>query len=131
MAAWKIKLLYDGACPICRREVQWLRQHDRKGRLALEDLSRPNFDPSFYGLTRDEASAALHAVLANGEIVRGIDAVAEAYRAVGLGWVATMIRLPVAHTFFKGLYRIFARNRLWLGQLLTGACRTHACQRPR
>ena len=35
------KLLYDGQCPFCRRESIGCSLHDRKGRLATEDISDP------------------------------------------------------------------------------------------
>ena len=40
MADPAFKLLYDGQCPFCRREVDWLKRRDRAGRLVAEDISR-------------------------------------------------------------------------------------------
>ena len=48
MAAWRFKVLFDGACPLCRLEVRWLGYLDRSGRLALEDIAAPDFDPGQY-----------------------------------------------------------------------------------
>lgn len=42
----RFRLLYDGNCPICRREVSWLRNRDRAGNIELEDIAAPQFDPS-------------------------------------------------------------------------------------
>ncbi len=128
MATWQVKLLYDGGCPFCGREVQWLKQRDGPGHLALEDISAPSFDPSPYGLSHDEVFATLHAVLPDGRIVRGVDAVAAAYRAVGLGWVVAITRPRVLHAVFDGVYRLFARNRIRLGLLFGGQCREHTCR---
>ncbi len=50
--SWEFKLLYDGDCPFCRREAEWLRRRDRAGRLALENISAPGFDPTRFGLTQ-------------------------------------------------------------------------------
>ena len=44
MTTWDFKLLYDGECPLCMREVRWLQKKNRKGRLAFEDVSAPGFD---------------------------------------------------------------------------------------
>src|ERR1700690_4236397 len=50
----RFKLLYDGDCPFCRREVEWLKRRDRNDRLALENIAALGFDPGRYGLTREE-----------------------------------------------------------------------------
>ena len=52
MPEQRLKLLYDGECPFCRREVEWLRRRDHEGKLALEDIADPGFDPAQYGLSR-------------------------------------------------------------------------------
>jgi predicted DCC family thiol-disulfide oxidoreductase YuxK len=125
MAMWRVKLLYDGACPFCRREVAWLKRRDRYGTLATEDISDPAFDAARYGITRHEAMGALHAVLADGRVVRGMDAVREAYRAIGLGWVVAPTRLPVVSAICDHFYSTFARNRARLGRLVTGRLGRH------
>ena len=48
------RLFYDSECPICRREVAWLKRRDRLGNLELEDIAALGFDPGRYGLTREE-----------------------------------------------------------------------------
>ena len=48
---WQIEVLYDGECPLCSREIRFLERRDRgRGRIQLEDISRPDFDPAPYGL---------------------------------------------------------------------------------
>ena len=98
MATWQFKLLYDGECPFCRREVEWLKRRDRAGNLATEDIAALGFDPASYGLTRDEVTRVLHGVKSDGTVLRGMDAVREAYRAVGIGWLVAPTRLPVVGT---------------------------------
>lgn len=117
MPAWRVKLLFDGAYPICRREVAWLKRRDRRAALAFDDISQPSFDAQHYGLTDKEVTGALHAVLPDGRIVRGVDAIREAYTAVGYGWLVLPTRWPILHWTCDRLYRIFARNRLWIGRL--------------
>jgi predicted DCC family thiol-disulfide oxidoreductase YuxK len=98
MPAWRFKLLYDGECPFCRREVEWLRRRDRAGRLAMEDISALGFDPATYGLSREEVVRVLHGVKLDGTVLKGMDAVREAYRTVGLGWlVAEIAPAEAAH----------------------------------
>jgi predicted DCC family thiol-disulfide oxidoreductase YuxK len=43
--SWKIKLLYDGECPLCLREVNFLQKRDAgRGLVAFVDIAAENFD---------------------------------------------------------------------------------------
>lgn len=112
---WEIRVLYDGECPLCAREVRMLRRlDDGRGRLDLEDLSAPDFDPSRYGLTQDAVEARIHGVLPDGRVVEGVEVFARAYRAVGWRWVDVVSRWPGVRWLLDRLYLVFARNRLRL-----------------
>src|SRR4051812_20730755 len=63
MASPQLKILYDGECPMCRREMEWLKRRDKHGQLGLEDIAAPGFDPLRYGCTREQVFAGIHAVL--------------------------------------------------------------------
>ena len=121
------RLFYDSECPICRREVAWLKRRDRLGNLELEDIAALGFDPGRYGLTREEVDRELHGIKCDGEVVRGMEAVREAYRSVGLGWLLAPSQLPGLKALTDRLYAGFARNRRWLGSLLEPRCRGDRC----
>jgi predicted DCC family thiol-disulfide oxidoreductase YuxK len=127
MADKKFKLLYDGECPFCRREVGMLKRFDRRGNLDLEDITTVGFDPARYGLTREEVNGALHGILPNGRIVSRIDAIQEAYRAVGMGWLVAPAGLPGVHWTLDKLYGVFASNRVWLGAFFGRSCESGKC----
>ena len=127
MSSWRVKLLYDGTCPFCRREVQWLKQRDRGDFLAVEDIADPTFDPGKYGLTREEVMGVLHGVLPDGRVVRRVEAIRRAYQAVGLGWLVAPTGWPVLAWVFDGLYGAFARHRRGLGQLCTRGRTNDVC----
>ncbi len=129
MSTWELRLLYDGECPLCRCEAEWLKRRDTRGRLALEDISALGFDPQRYGLRADEVQAAIHGVLRDGRVVRGMDAVREAYRVVGLGWIAAPTRWPVVRWWADRLYRLFARNRVRIGRILGRDCDGGVCRK--
>ena len=57
------KLLYDGQCPFCSREVAWLKRWDRTGRLVAEDISSQDFHAETYGLSQTEVMGVLHGIL--------------------------------------------------------------------
>jgi len=86
MREWRFKLLYDGECPLCLREVRFLNKLNRHGLLAFEDITAPGFDPQIYGTTREELMGVIHGVFPDGRMVRKMEVFREAYRAVGLGW---------------------------------------------
>ena len=43
-----LTLLFDGGCPLCVREVRFLRVRDRYHRIAFVDIDAPDYDPTAY-----------------------------------------------------------------------------------
>jgi 3-demethoxyubiquinol 3-hydroxylase len=92
-------IYYDGACPICSREIALYQrlsegQGDRPAfeNIAVEGTALPG------GVSRDAALARLHVRLASGEVVSGAPAFIALWRATPrfrlLGKVASMPPLP-------------------------------------
>lgn len=124
--AAQVSILYDGACPLCRREVEWLSRLDRgRGRLGRIDISDPDFDPARVARSLETLMGRIHALLPDGTLIEGVEVFRRAYAAVGLGWLLAWTRLPVLRPVADAGYRWFARNRL----RLTG--RAHACSEGR
>ena len=121
------KLLYDGECPFCRREAKMLKRFDRNGDLILKDIAAVGFDPAIYGLTRDEVMGVLYGILPDGRVVSRLEAIREAYRAVGLGWLVAPMGLPGVHWALDRMYGVFARNRVRLGMLFGRRCESGKC----
>jgi predicted DCC family thiol-disulfide oxidoreductase YuxK len=122
------RLLYDGQCPFCRREAEWLARRGRKGRMELVDISDPQFEPGRFGVTREEVHAVLHGILPDGRMVRRIEALQEAYRAAGLGWLAAPLSWPGIHWLADKFYGLFARHRVRLGRLFGRAADRHVAE---
>lgn len=110
-------LLYDGNCPICQKEVAWLRWKNKQGRLGFHDINAADFNASAYGKTHDQLMAEIHGIYPDGSVIKGLEVFCAAYRAVGLGWLMAPLRWPVVKPLFESLYRLFARHRLRLGRL--------------
>lgn len=127
MSNWHFKLLYDGECPFCLREVRWLQRRNRLGHLAFEDVSSPGFDPSSLGTTREELLGVIHGVFPDGRIVSKVEVFRQAYRAVGLGWLIAPTGWPVLRWVFDSLYSLFARYRVRLGRLFGRSCASGKC----
>lgn len=123
----KLTVLFDGDCPICRREVGWLRRRDRRNRLRFEDFAAESFDPDRYGLDPDTVMAAIHGVLPDGRVIRGMEVFRRAYAAVGLGWLLAPTGWPILRSLFDRFYALFARNRVAIGRLFGRRCEDGAC----
>jgi predicted DCC family thiol-disulfide oxidoreductase YuxK len=116
-SSWDIKILYDGGCPLCAREIAMLRRRNRAGRVAFADIAARGFDPGVYGLDRPTVMGRIHGVLPDGRVVEGMEVFRRAYAGVGLGWLLAPSRWPLAGRVFDAAYEIFARNRLrWTGR---------------
>jgi predicted DCC family thiol-disulfide oxidoreductase YuxK len=115
---WQIRVLYDGDCPLCSREIRFLEKRDRGcGRIRFDDIAEPSFDPAVYGLDARQVMARIHGVLPDGTVVEGVDVFRRAYAAVGLGWLMAPTRWPGLRRLAELAYRTFARNRLrWTGR---------------
>ena len=127
MSEWRFKLLYDGECPFCRREVRWLQLRNRHGYLSFEDIASTDFDPARYGLTHQEVMGSIHGVFPDGRVVRKVEVFRQAYRAIGLGWLLAPTGWPVLKWFFDRLYALFARHRVSLGRFFGRSCEAGTC----
>ena len=126
-----VKVLYDGDCPLCSREIAFLRRRDRAGRIAFEDIAAAGFDPARYGLDHEAVMGRIHGVLPDGSVIEDVEVFRRLYGAIGLGWLVAPTRWPVLCSLFDALYRVFARNRLrWTGRA-DAACHAERCARPR
>jgi len=113
MSKWQLRVLIDGACPLCRREADLWRRLDRgRGRIVLEDISSGDFDPACYGLTDEQALRQIHGILPSGHVIRGMEVFRQAYGAVGWGWLVGPTAWPILRPLFDRAYRWFAQNRL-------------------
>ena len=113
----RYQLLYDGACPICSREVLWLHRR-RPEAIEAVDIASANFDASAYGLTPEQVDGALYGIRPDGSTTVGMESLREGYRLAGLGWLIAWTGWWPARPAFDAFYRQFARNRMRIGRLL-------------
>jgi predicted DCC family thiol-disulfide oxidoreductase YuxK len=133
--AWELKLLYDGGCPMCRREAEWLARRSRDGRLVIENIAAPGFDPARYGKSLDDLMQVMHGVHRDGSLITRVAVFREAYRLTGLGWLLAPTAWPGLRWLADRGYELFARHRLrigrWLGaeECTDGRCAVKGKQR--
>ena len=111
----KLTVLYDGGCPLCRREVDYLSRQDKANNLQFVDIDRSEYNPEEYqGITYEQAMATIHAIQNDGTIIKNLAVFREAYKAIGKGWLYKPTQWPVVSTVANSLYRLWASNRLKL-----------------
>lgn len=130
-APHSVEVFFDGACPLCLREIKLIRWMDRKRRIRFTDISTADFASNEFGKTLDDFMNEIHGRLPNedgspGEWIIGVEVFRRLYCAVGFGLLVWPTRLPgISHLLDFG-YRVFAKNRL----RLTGRCTTETCDIP-
>ena len=115
-----LTLLYDGACPLCRREVTFLAERDRarhgeEPRLAFVDIDQADYDPSAHqGVSYARAMGRIHGIEANGSVLRDLAVFRRAYELIGLGWLYAPTGWPLVAPLVNRLYGLWAAARLRL-----------------
>lgn len=122
-------LFYDGLCPLCQKEVAWLKRLNRRGGLGFQDITDADFEPSLYGKSFEDFMAEIHGIYPDGRLIKGMAVFRAAYRAVGLGWLFAPTSWPLLEPLFDRVYLLFAKHRLRLGHYLGGSpCRDGHCE---
>ena len=117
-----LRILYNGACPICSHEIAlYRRQAERNGAdLAFDDLNAADLDS--WGLSADQAMRRLHAHDGRARM----DGV-EAFRALwarlpGWRWLAVLIGLPGIRQLAGLVYDRIAAPWLYRRSCARGSC---------
>ena len=134
---YPLTLFFDGRCPVCRAEMQSLRQRDAAGRLRFEDIRADGFVLP-HGTTLEHMLNTLHGRTAGDRLVVGVETLRLAYGAVGLGWLVAPTAWPLLRGASERAYLWFARHRFsmpaWLGLAALGGrsrrahCDDSTCQ---
>jgi predicted DCC family thiol-disulfide oxidoreductase YuxK len=113
---WKIKLLYDGECPLCLREVNFLQKKDaNRGLIAFIDIADPNYNPSDHSnIDYATAMGRIHAILADGTVITDLEVFRQVYDILGMGWVYAVTKIPIIGGIADKFYGIWAKFRLKL-----------------
>jgi len=113
-----LTILFDGGCPLCVREVRFLKQRDLRRhpgapRLAFVDIDAADYEPAAHGgVTYREAMGRIHALAANGEVLLDVDVFRRAYALIGLGWLYAPTGWPLLAPLINALYALWASARL-------------------
>ena len=106
-----LTVLYDGACPLCRREIGIYRGLRSNTPVCFSDVSDAA-QPLPPGTTREQLLARFHVRSRDGQLLSGAQAFLALWAALpGWRWLAMAGRLPGATWAMERTYRFFLRWR--------------------
>ena len=113
---WQIKLLYDGECPLCVREVNFLTKKDAgRGIVKFVDIASLDYDlQDNAGIDFATAMGRIHAILPDGTVIKNVEVFRQVYERLGMGWIYAITKIPVVGAIADWLYKIWADWRLKL-----------------
>ena len=106
---------YDGACPICSREIAQYRKVQGAERLDFVDVTACDPTGLGPGLSREAALARMHVRRADGSLASGAAAFAEIWQQLPkLAWAGRLAASPIVLPVLEIGYRVFLRvRRIW------------------
>ncbi len=122
----RLEIYFDGACPVCSREMRYLKKRDKKNLISFVDINTSDFNPQEYNRSHDDFMKQIHARLPDGEIVTGMEVFRQAYKRIGHAWLLFPTKLPVIKQIADYAYAVFARNRMKISKFLS-RCGVDSC----
>lgn len=119
-AAPRATVYYDGACPLCSREIGTYRRLRGADDVCWIDVSRQG-TPLGPDLTREAALARFHVRMDDGSLVSGAAAFVLLWASFpALRWLAAVAGRPPVSWALEPAYRLFLRLRPWLTRRAAG-----------
>ncbi len=121
-------VFFDGACPLCRREIAHYRRLDKAARLHWVDAASATGTLSAHGLAFETAMAELHVLDVTGHWQRSIDAFMVIWSHLpGYRWLARLVAVLGLRHPLGFAYRHFAAWR-YRRRCDNGSCPTASTQ---
>jgi len=109
----KLIFLFDGGCPLCVRETNFLKSKDIQNQIKFVDINDEKYNSTlFSNISYEMAMSNLHGILENGVIIKGLDVLAFSYELIGLGWVYFPLKIKFLSPLLRLIYRYWAKYRL-------------------
>ena len=69
----KLIFLFDGACPLCLRETNFIKKRDISNLIAFVDINSKDYNQKLFNdISYSEAMSNLHGIIENGEIIKAL-----------------------------------------------------------
>ena len=109
--ALKLRVFYDGACPLCRKEIQTYKQSDTSGAVEWLDISAES-QALPLPLPRQLLLSRFHVQRPDGTLISGARGFIEMWRHLpGWRWLARLCNTPGVPLILEAGYRGFLRIR--------------------
>lgn len=110
----RVTTYYNGACPICRREIEHYKRVTAcdNHRLTWCDISQQPAAVAALGLDQEAVKRRLHVVDRDGRLRIGVPAFAALWSEIPrYRWLATLVGWPGIRQIAAGIYELLA---VWL-----------------
>jgi predicted DCC family thiol-disulfide oxidoreductase YuxK len=121
----RFEVFYDGACVLCRKEMDMLKRWDKEHQIVFTDIAESNFLE--YNDTKrsyDELMAEIHGRIVGQTVMKGVEVFRQLYGRLGWRRAVALSRLWGVRQICDLAYMVFAKNRL----RLTGRCKDDVCR---
>ncbi|MEQ9642063.1 MAG: DUF393 domain-containing protein [Alphaproteobacteria bacterium] len=110
-----LTVYYDGACPLCAREIAFYRRKDKAGNVTWIDVSALSDSEHVAGLSREQTLARFHVRTPDGRLVTGGAAFAQLWTVIpGLRLLGRVMQRPPFLWVLNLAYRGFLRVHPWV-----------------
>ncbi len=110
-AAPELTLFYDGQCPLCVAEVEFLQNRAAQDQLAFVDVTQAGFESAGHHISCEAAMAQIHGRTADGQLLIGVPVFANAYRLANLPVLAWLLSRRWLMPVLQPTYVLFAKHR--------------------
>jgi predicted DCC family thiol-disulfide oxidoreductase YuxK len=108
---------YDGACPLCQREIAMYQGMDGAEAIRWHDVSTNGTGAE--DLATDDAMARFHVRRADGSLVSGARGFFEVMKTIPkLRWLGQVLSVPPIPWIAEGAYRLFLPLRPFLKRII-------------
>ena len=126
----KTKVFFDGACPLCSREINFYKRKDKGTNVTWVDISIIEPGDVITGLTKEDALKRFHLLDSKGALLSGAKAFAALWLVLPSFKLLGLVARQQPFTFIlEVLYRTFLLIRPHLQTSLT-TCKTFQSPKP-
>ncbi len=109
----KVTVFYDGACPVCLKEMAWYKRYSCNDEIIWFDITNKQEELRKLGIEPIAALLELHVLNPDGVVTTGVDAFILLWqRAPRFKLLARFCSLPLIKPLLRHGYGYFTRKRL-------------------
>lgn len=111
---YELEVFYDGACPLCYREISHYMKKNKQNKIKFTDISLQSFDAKAHGLDPKEVQHVMHARLRDGTLITRVDAFLMIWKILNYNWAYKIGKTPGVYHGLNVFYSIFKTIRPYL-----------------